>query len=974
MTSLPMDQILCEEAHAIHDIPLKSDDCLYRNLNELGSASLCLSGGGIRSAAFALGLIQALAIHPRSLPTGSARKPVDRAEDSLLAKFHYISTVSGGGYIGSWLSAWRLNEPFHQIWKQLIDRPGGPDREPDQISWLRSFTNYLTPRRGIGSIDTWTALVLWERNLLLNWLVLLPPLCVLVLGVKLLALTSTWVILWCVDAGWYPRWESIDWLVDWPVYTRIFLECSFGIAALFCIGRALAFATANRPSRRSASKKDGPDQLEIIRGYVLWSLLSAFLLTHFLASDLAGNVLLQCADDPRNRTIVVFSFCREHLFAHLTNSPWNIARYPIRTWVASAAVGAVVYSTGYCVCFTTTLHNLRPQSISRSIILRELRDIFMWTISGAAYGAIVGLGFYYYLIIPDQGVANMQVYFLHFVYGVPWILGAQLIADMLFAGLSSYESGSDADREWSGRVASLILVTAVMWLILTFVVSFGILLRRWLEIDSISEIQNWITRIGAVSGIFAAIFGKDANSPASGTPTSGTARRAWPYVKNLLLVASAFVFIIALLIAISYAFDNLLFRGLLLPKSETITETFSWGDKFVPLLIALAIFAAIGAGASLSININRFSLHALYRNRLIHAFLGAASRTRKPDSFTEFDPNDNPKMHQLWSQVGRADWRPFHIINIALNCVRSRRLAWQERKAEPFTVSPLHCGNKDVHYRRSTEYGDKKGISLGTAMAISGAAASPNMGYHSSPGVTFLMTIFNVRLGWWLGNPRRDGSYGHEGPVFAMTPLVQEALGLTTDDRKYVYLSDGGHFENLGLYEMVRRRCRYIIVCDAGYDPSFEFDDLANAVRKIEIDLGVKVRFTSLEKLKPRPKDGSDLGPGHPYCASGEIDYRAADGADKNGIILYIKAGYHGVESAGVRGYASANREFPHESTVDQWFTESQFESYRALGFEITDGILNDLLYAGGWVANPGLENIFETLQFMTSLKLGGFA
>ena len=82
-------------------------------------------------------------------------------------------------------------------------------------------------------------------------------------------------------------------------------------------------------------------------------------------------------------------------------------------------------------------------------------------------------------------------------------------------------------------------------------------------------------------------------------------------------------------------------------------------------------------------------------------------------------------------------------------------------------------------------------------MAISGAAASPNMGYHSSPAITFLMTIFNVRLGWWLGNPGPCGeiSYRKEGPSFAIKPLVQEAVGLTTDDKEYVYLSDGGHFE-----------------------------------------------------------------------------------------------------------------------------------------------------------------------------------
>jgi hypothetical protein len=401
-----------------------------------------------------------------------------------------------------------------------------------------------------------------------------------------------------------------------------------------------------------------------------------------------------------------------------------------------------------------------------------------------------------------------------------------------------------------------------------------------------------------------------------------------------------------------------------MPATATITETFPWQEKFGPLLAALAASIAVGIAASWAININRFSLHAFYRNRLVRAFLGASGK-RNPDRFTGFDACDNPKMHRLWSAVEAGNWRPFQIINISLNVVSAPRLAWQERKAEPFTVSPLHCGSSFVGYRESAGYGGSQGISLGTAMAISGAAASPNMGYHSSPSISFLMTMFNVRLGWWLGNPGACGeqSYSHDGPQFAIVPLAQEALGLTTDSRKYIYLSDGGHFENLGLYEMVRRRCRYIIVSDAGCDPGFGLADLANAVRKIQIDLGVEVRFTNLEQLKRRPADGTDLGPGHPYCAIGEIDYRAADGANQNGTVLYIKAGYHGIEGAGIRGYAHARPDFPHESTVDQWFTESQFESYRALGFEITDRIFNDALAQADRDANPSLENIFAALS-----------
>jgi hypothetical protein len=234
-------------------------------------------------------------------------------------------------------------------------------------------------------------------------------------------------------------------------------------------------------------------------------------------------------------------------------------------------------------------------------------------------------------------------------------------------------------------------------------------------------------------------------------------------------------------------------------------------------------------------------------------------------------------------------------------------------------------------------------------MAISGAAVSPNMGYYSSPSISLLLAFFNVRLGWWLGNPGRQGekSYNTEGPSFAVTPLLEEALGLTTDTRSYVYLSDGGHFEDLGLYEMVRRRCRFIVVVDAGEDADFQFADLGNAVRKIYIDLGVRIHFDDLPILKNRPPDTITYEQRRdiPYYAIGVIEYGAADGEQTgcgDGTILYVKPALHGTEAAGIISYANAHPTFPHETTTDQWFTESQFESYRSLGFEIMDRILRD--------------------------------
>ena len=124
-------------------------------------------------------------------------------------------------------------------------------------------------------------------------------------------------------------------------------------------------------------------------------------------------------------------------------------------------------------------------------------------------------------------------------------------------------------------------------------------------------------------------------------------------------------------------------------------------------------------------------------------------------------------------------------------------------------------------------------------MTISGAAASPNMGYHTSPLVRFVMMLFNARLGAWLGNPGEagEGTWRESGPRSAVSSVVKEALALTNDCSAYVYLSDGGHFENLALYEMARRRCRIVVVVDGGCDRELTYEDLGNAMRKIRVDI-----------------------------------------------------------------------------------------------------------------------------------------
>ena len=166
--------------------------------------------------------------------------------------------------------------------------------------------------------------------------------------------------------------------------------------------------------------------------------------------------------------------------------------------------------------------------------------------------------------------------------------------------------------------------------------------------------------------------------------------------------------------------------------------------------------------------------------------------------------------------------------------------------------------------------------------------------------------------------------------------------GLTDDEHPWVYLSDGGHFENLGLYELVRRRCRFIVISDGSADPEYKFEDVANAIEKVRVDLGMPIRFS----VAPRVGTG-ETEPRHAALLT--IDYPAVDGSlAKPGLILYLKGVITGDEDQDVRYYHQAHPLFPQEPTSDQFFNESQFEAYHRLGRHAVDSAF------AGWDPEDG--------------------
>jgi hypothetical protein len=230
------------------------------------------------------------------------------------------------------------------------------------------------------------------------------------------------------------------------------------------------------------------------------------------------------------------------------------------------------------------------------------------------------------------------------------------------------------------------------------------------------------------------------------------------------------------------------------------------------------------------------------------------------------------------------------------------------------------------------------------------------MGYHSSKPLAFLMTMLNVRLGRWIGNPRHEVTWANSGPTIGLFSLLFELFGLTDDQTRHVYLSDGGHFENLGIYELVKRRCRFIIACDGSQDGNSTFEDLGNAIEKCRTDLGVDIEIR-IDQLR-RSADGLSKW----HCSLGRIRYDLMDSDIPEGTLLYLKTSLTGDEPTDVLRYAALNIDFPHQSTGDQWFDESQFESYRALGAHVVEEVI------GAVFDRPAVEGM-ATETFITGLR-----
>jgi hypothetical protein len=495
----------------------------------------------------------------------------------------------------------------------------------------------------------------------------------------------------------------------------------------------------------------------------------------------------------------------------------------------------------------------------------------------------------------------------------------------------------------------------------------------------LNRAASWLKTLAAILAPLATVLGFFSQFLADRLKHSVEKPGLWAYVEKIAVKLAMYVAGAAVPLVLWVVYLYLAFWGIRdcptpLSCSSNAPAWLTNLAGYTPFGSILCLYLIAGGalliiGWLLSPNSN--SLHRLYRDRLSKAFLFDPTKRMAASMIarlrgrvggeaeaslhnSDLQPLDTLKVSGL-----KTDLAPYHLINTALNIEASKYANRRGRNADFFMFSPLFTGSEATGYVNTQQMEAKvPGLTAGTAMAVSGAAASANMGSVTIKPLVPTLAILNVRLGYWLINPSKVAGALKKSLFWRFVDklyFAKELLGLLTEDSETIYLTDGGHIENLGIYELLRRRCKLIIAIDGEADPNMSFGSLVTLERYARIDFGLRIglpwaklrdisRVASAEILASGGKPPSEA-PHGPHCALGTIYYprRTPHEPEGNstGVLLYIKSSFTGDENDYIVDYKRRNPDFPHETTLDQLFTEEQFEAYRALGFHAVNSAFN---------------------------------
>lgn len=790
----------------------------------LPRVGLALSGGGVRSATFGLGLLRGMAQHGSApgTPTGDSRMGV-------LGRVDYLSTVSGGGYVGA-------------MWTRLVMRHGWAqaqailaDGSSSTLEWLRRYGRYLTPA---GSRDFGVALVTYTRALLAIHIEFMVA-C-LFLGLVVTAPHLWQHTLRVLTPDTWERWPTL-W---WSLAAVLAVLCAPGLMTAYWTARDSPTHGAQPGALRRAMGWRDSVLLLVLAG-TTWAVLYRLHAQGALdwvrsgmgGPSLAAIALLSAVVGPPAAQLRL-ALARESqgvAVARLRNQLTRALRLALLAAGALAALGALDRLSWW--------------------VLEELQsgNAWLWNGLGAGSLALIGLR---HLMQPLQQLAA--------------------------------EAGARA-RSWLPRLLDCAGYLGLLVLVLAWLVAF-----------------QWF------------VFVPDALRAFADVP-------AW---LRATLVASAWALWV-----------------LLTACSEQMA--------------------------------NSSSLHSFYRARLTRAYLAVGNPTRDlaqhapahhaTADVTAVVAGDDTALceHRVEAQGG-----PIHLINVCLNQTRDDQsgLYNADRKGCLVTASwrGLELGTQRFIPTAASGPTHATGLNplgtLGRWIAISGAAASPGAGSYTSRGLALLVYFLGVRLGQWHPAPSRATTrrglrrWAWRGLTKPMMLASEAAAVFFGQHEPWWYLSDGGHFDNTGVYPLLKRELDFIVLSDASGDKRYGFADIEHLVRKARIDLGADIDFyTRAEAAELFCLAGSDLtviapedmanNHSHRGVLLARIRYRArpsappAGSADApaepqrpEGTLLVVKANLHGALDVDVLAYAREHPDFPHESTGDQSFDEAQWESYHRLG------------------------------------------
>jgi hypothetical protein len=889
------------------------------------TVGLALSGGGIRSATVSLGILQKL------------------AGAGLLKHVDYLSTVSGGGYIGSALTWWlrgnARGEPVHESRYDTESRfpfgtndprlpePGegivnGKDRMLTPLQYLRVQGNYLAPGNGL---SIWSGIAVVGRAILLNLLIWVPV-TALIMGLiyalgrlpvfKGLPFAVRMVAPGTLEtaADVVGTSTELDINRTIPPVFLLMLVLALVLFVLFILGSINHSLLSWRSLTESDSEPKSADTAapETSKWYS-WLLVGV--------SAVAGFVLLAV-------TLMWMEPAIEALFAR--------GRSAAMAEMPSLATGLILWAIVFVGAVLATAF------IGRRGLVEGLKSEEQRPIAGVLLGllAILVLSAIADRIVPNKGwqILGRFPEFLLFVYSVAFLIFAAYITGLLIRHLLRAEAVGNPTAEMQRPTSALLQYRARR----VFEWFFGRILF-WIIVlllfGSLPLVSHYINY--SLGGVWAALGLAITLAGQLLTRIRGDSR-----LTQITIMIGAALFAYGVLLV-----------------GHRLALTFMEGETMQRALIGAAVIAALIGGWF--VNTNHIGLHRFYRDRLMETFLPDADTLRGDVNAAATAANER-KLVDCWNEAWSKG--PYQIINANAVLTNSSQRKYRLRGGDNFILTPEFIGSAATGWHRTADSANAD-LTLASAMAISGAAANPRgaaggRGLTRSPFVSLAMSLLNVRLGYWIPNPR----YGVPGELmrrpnhFWPGGAYAAARSGYTETAKWLEVADGGHFENLAVYELVRRRCGLIIICDGGQDNASSYGDLVTAVQRVGQDFGATVHFDmqvkkpgkaafegsspaqmiASSKLTDYPKGAEFAEKGY-FVARIEYGERGGKGWPRTGILIYMKSTLIPDLAIGAKGYRGAHHDFPNESTGDQFFDEDQFEAYREVGYRICEQMIGEL-------------------------------